>query len=272
MNSNTIKHTALFFSGENFSETEDILAIEVGLSIAINHQPFTLTMQTPGNELELVRGLLFTESIYQSLEVNPTIEILSHDENGFINGVNVVVDKALLLKEFAGTRNVMSASSCGMCGKTNMDAPFLKQIDKHKEFAPQQISKMFEQVAQIQKTFIQSGGTHAAGAFDIEGNLLSMQEDIGRHNAVDKVIGQLINEKQLANCFCLTVSGRLSYEIVHKTHVAQIPFLASVSAPSSLAVNYAQEAGITLLAFCRNGKLTAYAHPERLAQTLEFKM
>jgi FdhD protein len=105
----------------------------------------------------------------------------------------------------------------------------------------------------------------------MEGNLLSMQEDIGRHNAVDKVIGQLINEKQLANCFCLTVSGRLSYEIVHKTHVAQIPFLASVSAPSSLAVSYAQEAGITLLAFCRNEKLTAYAHPERLTQSLELK-
>ncbi|MEI6311943.1 MAG: formate dehydrogenase accessory sulfurtransferase FdhD [Bacteroidota bacterium] len=272
MNSNTIKHTALFFSGENFSETEDILAIEVGLSIAINHQPFTLTMQTPGNELELARGLLFTESIYQSLEQDPSIEILSRDEKGFINAVNVCVDSSLLLKEFAGTRNVMSASSCGMCGKTNMDAPFQKHIEKNKEFAPQQVSKMFEQVARIQKTFIQSGGTHAAGAFDMVGNLLSMQEDIGRHNAVDKVIGRLLNDKRLDQCYCLTVSGRLSYEIVHKTHVAQIPFLASVSAPSSLAVSYAQEAGITLLAFCRNGKLTAYAHPERLTQTLEFKM
>jgi FdhD protein len=115
----------------------------------------------------------------------------------------------------------------------------------------------------LQHSFHQSGGTHAAAAFTIEGELLSSMEDIGRHNAVDKVIGQLLLSKKLEEAACLTVSGRISYEIVVKCFKARIPFLAAVSAPSTLAVDYAEELGITLLAFCRQNRATCYSHTYR---------
>jgi FdhD protein len=119
-------------------------------------------------------------------------------------------------------------------------------------------------VSTEQENFQKSGGTHAAGAFTINGEMLNMQEDIGRHNAVDKVIGYLLNNDLLDKAKCLTVSGRISYEIVNKAKMAGIPFLASVSAPSTLAVDYAQEAGITLMAFCRNNKFTIYSNPQQV--------
>jgi FdhD protein len=129
----------------------------------------------------------------------------------------------------------------------------------------ERVNDMFLKMRQHQNDFIQSGGTHAAGAFDIEGVLLSVQEDIGRHNAVDKVIGDLLINGKLSKAKCLTVSGRISYEIVNKVISAGIPFLASVSAPSSMAVDMAKEAGITLMAFCRNNKFTIYSNPQQIA-------
>lgn len=272
MISNTKTYSALFYSGESSSTTNDTLAIEVDLSIAINDVPFTVTMQTPGNEVELARGLLYTESIYQSQRENPSIQILSKNELGFVNALNIAVPKQLLLKEFAGTRNVISASSCGMCGKTSLDNIQLPALNNNSRIDPTVVTEMFEQVSRLQKTFIQSGGTHAAGAFTLDGKLLSMMEDIGRHNAVDKVIGDLLNQNNLAQAHCLTVSGRISYEIVHKASVAGIAYLASVSAPSSLAVDYAQASGITLMAFCRNGKLTAYSNIQRIETALDVKL
>ena len=115
-----------------------------------------------------------------------------------------------------------------------------------------------------QPTFHQSGGSHAAAAFTNCSELLAIMEDIGRHNAVDKVIGKLINSNQLNEAKCLIVSGRISYEIVSKAFAAKIPILGAVSAPSTLAVDFAKELGITLLGFCRDNKATCYAHPERI--------
>ena len=119
---------------------------------------------------------------------------------------------------------------------------------------------MFDQMSEKQRSFKLSGGTHAAGAFTADGKMLSIREDIGRHNAVDKVIGDLIYAGRLEEAECLTVSGRISFEIVSKAISAGIPYLASVSAPSTLAVNMAQESGMTLMAFCRNHKLTVYSN------------
>jgi len=130
---------------------------------------------------------------------------------------------------------------------------------------------MFDKVSAQQKAFQQCGGTHAAGMFTINGELLVVQEDIGRHNAVDKAIGWLINNHQLDQAKCMTVSGRVSYEIVNKATAAGIPFLASVSAPSSLAVEESQKAGISLLAFCRNNKLTVYSNPGQLVDAESIK-
>jgi FdhD protein len=115
------KYKGKFYNEGKFSLVEDILAIEVPLAVSINGIPFTVTMQTPGNENDLVRGLLFSEKIFQSLKIHPEIKITGKDENGFVTTVNVIIPEHLILKDFAGTRNVISASSCGICGKTKLD-------------------------------------------------------------------------------------------------------------------------------------------------------
>ena len=270
MKNNTTLTPALFFNGEHFSNKEDVLAVEVGLSISINQIPFTITMQTPGNETALAIGLLYTENIFRSRDFIPKIELLTKDEAGFINALNITIPNHLLLKEFAGTRNIMAASSCGMCGKTSIDESEEKIIYTDSKLNPFIVKNLFEQVSNLQKSFQLSGGTHAAGAFTIEGELLTIQEDIGRHNAVDKAIGFLIQNNLLDRARCITVSGRISYEIVHKIKMARIPYLASVSAPSSLAVNYASTSGICLMAFCRNEKMTIYANENMVEQNQNF--
>lgn len=259
------QYNAIHFNGDKFAPVNDTLAVEVALSIAINSEPFTVTMQTPGDEQELVSGLLCTENIIDSGYNNYKIDVLERDANGYITAVNVVIAPERILKDFAGTRNVISASSCGICGKTALDAVDHKKILNTELLDSSLIPDMFEQVAKNQKTFQQSGGTHAAGVFNIKGELLAIKEDIGRHNAVDKAIGTAIQNSFLEQIKCLTVSGRISYEIVNKAKIAEIPFLLSVSAPSSLAVDYAEESGITLLAFCREKKYTVYSNPQQLS-------
>jgi FdhD protein len=126
------------------------------------------------------------------------------------------------------------------------------------------IHSMFDKMNQVQNAFHKSGGSHAAAAFSATGELLSSMEDIGRHNAVDKVVGELIHDKKIKEASVITVSGRISYEIIVKTFKAKIPILCAVSAPSTLAVDYAKELGITLLAFCREDRGTCYSNPHRI--------
>ncbi|HRP61390.1 MAG TPA: formate dehydrogenase accessory sulfurtransferase FdhD, partial [Vicingus sp.] len=162
-------------------------------------------------------------------------------------------------------RNIVSVSSCGICGKSELEKPTdTKLTNQQNLFTPQQLFNMFEKMNSAQDSFIQSGGSHACAVFDKEGKMLSIKEDVGRHNAVDKVIGNLINQNNLSNAKCLLVSGRISYEIVNKCFAAKIPILAAVSAPSSLAVDMAQEMGLTLIGFSRNNRFTVYAHPNRI--------
>lgn len=258
------RYKGVFFNGTEFSSLEDSISVEVALSIAVNGVPFTVTMQTPGNEIDLARGLLFTENIISDQNTQPIIEVLTKNEEGHITSVNVKVPKDLVMKDFANTRNVISASSCGICGKTSLDDLEMENVKNTELLKADLIPHMFDQVSAGQKDFKLSGGTHAAGAFDIHGKMLTLQEDIGRHNAVDKVIGYLLNHNLLHTAKCITVSGRISYEIVNKTKAAGIPFLAAVSAPSSLAIDNAQESGITLMAFCRNNKYTIYSNPQQV--------
>jgi FdhD protein len=257
---NVKKYTGQFFSEGKFTEVNDTLSIEVGLSISVNDVPFTVTMQTPGYEKDLVRGLLFSENIYRELGDDPKMEVTGIDADGFIAGINVRIPEHLILKDFAGTRNVISASSCGLCGKTSLDGVEQERIENQEYLDPFLVGRMFDQMSDKQKSFQQSGGTHAAGIFALNGEMLSIREDIGRHNAVDKVIGDMIHSRRLSEAKCLTVSGRISFEIVSKARSAGIPYLASVSAPSTLAVDYAEESGISLMAFCRNHKLTVYSN------------
>lgn len=258
-------YKALTYNGKEFSTVDDHVSIEVALSISINEIPFTLTMQTPGKEAELIRGLLFTENILRDKSQTPLLEVKSKDEKGFINSVNVKIADESIFRNFEGTRNLMSSASCGICGKTSLEDLNCETVKNSAQLNPDLIAQMFDKVNAEQKDFQQSGGTHAAAAFDIAGNLLCLFEDIGRHNAVDKVIGFLLIENILEKAKCLTVSGRISYEIVSKTKVAGIPFLAAVSAPSSLAIEFARQSGITLMAFCRNKKFTIYSNPQQVA-------
>lgn len=263
------KYEGLFYNNQKFSIVEDVLAVEVALQIAVNGFPFSVTMQTPGNEKQLALGLLFTEKIIQTTIENIEIDSIGKNEEGYVNAVNVKIAPHHVLKDFAGNRNVISSSSCGVCGKTALD-DFQEMKTTNKSILDAAlIEKMFYIVDENQKMFQQSGGTHAAGAFTIDGQMLCIHEDIGRHNAVDKVIGSLIQNNILHEVKCLTVSGRISYEIVNKANEAGIPFLASVSAPSSMAVDMAKKSGITLMAFCRKNKLTIYSNSDQVLTLIQ---
>jgi len=241
------------------------LTIEEALQININNKAFMVSMRTPDEDACLVRGLLHSEDIINDINFNPDIVLKKENEEGIVTIINVSIPEDKLGDGYSNSRSLLSVSSCGICGKTELsDLTFKKgTIDDTKKIDINLISQLFDKMKVFQSDFKQSGGTHAAAAFNIKGDLLTVMEDIGRHNAVDKVIGKLITNKQLNEAKILTVSGRISYEIVIKCFKAKIPFLAAVSAPSSLAVDYAKELGISLFAFCRDNRATCYSNLHR---------
>jgi len=261
----TSKYEGIKFQHGQSERVDDALTTEEALQININSAPFTVIMQTPGDEPEMVRGLLYSEDIYKKEEAFK-LEIEQRNELGYITKVNVVIDESLLGTGYANNRSMLSVSSCGICGKRELGDLAVKgsQLAVHKRFNPLKLDEMYEVMEKAQTTFQTTGGSHGAAAFTMSGEFLTLKEDIGRHNAVDKVIGTLLNTHGLKQANCLLVSGRISYEIVTKAFVAKIPVLVAVSAPSTLAVDYAKELGITLFAFTRKGKTTCYSHPERI--------
>jgi len=253
------------FEMEAATKIVDALTVEEALQININDTAFTVSMRTPGEDASLVRGLLHSEGIINDLNFNPDIVLKKENEDGIVTIVNVSIPEDKLGEGYSNSRSLLSVSSCGICGKTELgDLAFIgKTIDDTEKIDIGLLHHLFEKMSVFQHDFKQSGGTHAAAAFSIEGELLCAMEDIGRHNAVDKVVGKLIATGQLKEAKVITVSGRISYEIVIKCFKAKIPFLAAVSAPSSLAVDYAKELGITLFAFCRGERATCYSNPQR---------
>ncbi len=245
-----------------FEQVEDTLAVEEMLSISVNGEPYTITMRSPGHEKALVRGILLTEDIYSRKDRHPNFVISNKNHLGYITEVNVVVDKEDVEKGIETKRNLLSVTSCGMCGIQETDLYLGPPLVHQEVVSAQRIKSMFNAMRSAQNTFEKSGGSHASAAFTGEGKLLSIQEDIGRHNAVDKVIGDLLLQGILNQAKVILVSGRLSYEIVRKAYKAKIPFLAAVSAPSSMAVRVATESGICLLAFCRGDQFTVYSRQD----------
>lgn len=238
----------------------DHLMIEHPLTVLVNNEIFTLTMQTPGDEEALIRGLLFAEGIVKLKEGILDSQVLERSPEGLISKVNVTVPENLLDKSQINKRNLLSVASCGICGRTELQdfsQEKIESIASNEESVS--FEKMFEEMRKHQAAFDQSGGCHAAAAFGAEKNMLSVKEDIGRHNAVDKVVGELLNRGELKSARYLLVSGRVSYEIITKCFTAGIPVLAAVSAPSSLSVDFAKELGIALYAFCREDRWTRYA-------------
>lgn len=237
----------------------DAIALEYPLTVVVNNETFTITMQTPGDEAHLARGLVFTEGICRSRVPELFYAIEQDEVTGYIGKISFSLPVTDLDGALLSKRNLLSATSCGICGTTELRLPAGEALAAHEALTTEKVSAMYAEMEKHQQAFISSGGIHAAAAFDGQGKLLSVKEDIGRHNAVDKVIGQLLMEAKLPQATYLLVSGRVSFEIVSKCFAAGIPTLCAVSAPSSLAIDFAKELGVTLAAFCRDKRFTLYA-------------
>lgn len=254
------------YEGKSEFKTLDALTVEEALQININGKPFTVSMRTPGDDISLVRGMLHSEGIIKNVNFNFDVFLKKENERGIVTNVDLTIPEEELGEGYSNSRSLLSVSSCGICGRTELgDLNFIGDTNKEDDKIDNELlNSLFKKMKKKQVNFHQSGGTHAAAAFTKEGKLLITKEDIGRHNAVDKVIGDLIIINQLKKASILTVSGRISYEIIIKCFKANIPFIAAVSAPSSLAVDYAKEFGITLFGFCRNGRITCYSNQQRV--------
>lgn len=245
---------------KNSNFVDDHLVVEAPIEININEKPFAVVMRTPGNDFDLVRGLLYAEDIYRNTE-HLEITILKNTKNSFTS-VNVTIPENKLGKGYLTKRSLLSVSSCGICGKQQLDDFETSQVPLKKKtiLNIEKLPDMFKNMRLNQSTFDLTGGSHAAALFDISHNMITLKEDIGRHNAVDKCIGEIVQQNTLKTAAILLVSGRVSYEIISKAFFAKISVIVAVSACSSLAVDYAKEFGICLVGFSRENKATIYAN------------
>ena len=261
-------HGASKWRGGSFQSIDDALAVEEPLEIRLAGRRFTLTMRTPGNDEELAAGFLLAEGFIANANELDEIRRV-RDAKGVEepNAIDVILNvRAEGLRERM-KRNFTISSSCGVCGKTSIDSitQRIVQIASRAKVAAAVILQLGERLRESQQVFAATGGLHACGLFDTDGKLLAAREDIGRHNAVDKIAGwALVNEILPLSQSIMLVSGRLSFEIVQKAAAAGVPILAAVSAPSSLAVELADEAAITLVGFLRDGSFNAYTHRARI--------
>lgn len=259
----------LRFRGDEGLVCEDRVANEEPLEIRIGGVPVAVVMRTPGADRELVLGFLVAESLLGDLK---QVESVRHcrvapDPESDENVIQVVFPAGFEPDLERLRRNLYATSSCGVCGKASIEvamqtAPPLED-DVH--FPPGFFYPLPDRLAEAQLGFAASGGLHAAGLFDGSGELLVAREDVGRHNAVDKVIGWALDAGRFPlEGHVLMLSGRISFEVVQKALAARIPVVAAVSAPTSLAIELAESAGVTLVAFLRGDGLNAYGRTERL--------
>ena len=255
---------------------EDELVVEEPLEIRVGQQSVIVVMRTPGQDFELAAGFLYTESLITSVD---DIQIIAYcDEvvperedtglSSFQNIVNVQLTEALDLGTQSGwQRNFHANASCGLCGKMTIESVRQQISPLTSGFCMSQgvLYQLNDRLRTAQSVFERTGGLHAAGLFDERGELLIVREDIGRHNAVDKVIGQaLLADMVPLDRHILMVSGRASFEIVQKALFARIPVVVAVSAASTLAVDLAEEGNLTLIGFMRGQRMTVYSCPERI--------
>lgn len=245
---------------------QDSLAAEEPLEIRIGGAPLTVTMRTPGHDLELAAGFLLTEGIIDSPDQLLSIRAGAAEHNRKGNVAEAEV-QGVQIGTANLTRNFFAASSCGICGKASIEAIRRRNLPRPNQnlrIRPEILCGLPEALRAGQDVFSRTGGLHAAALFDADGQLIALREDIGRHNAVDKLIGWALLEQKLPlGRNILMVSGRGGFEIVQKALAAGIPILASVSAPSSLAVKLARELGLTLVGFLRGRRFVVYAGNSR---------
>ncbi len=257
----SLEYEAIKTNSLSNAKIQDDLVVEAALQININDQPYTVVMRTPNDDEALIRGLLFAEDIYKGI-TDLVLETIEEHENGF-SVMNATIPLEVLGQGYLNKRTLLSVSSCGICGKQQLKDISIsgKRIATPSMLKLDAIRQMYQQMKAQQSLFLTTGGSHATAAFDSNKNILSLKEDIGRHNALDKVVGDLLNQHKLDQIACILVSGRVSYEIVSKAFFAKIPIIVAVSACSSLAVDYAKEFGICLIGFSRDDKATIYANP-----------
>ncbi len=253
------------------SPFEDLIAIEEPLEIRVASEPVSITMRTPGDDARLAVGFLFAEGIVRSAADLGTVAHCGRPgDEGYGNVIDVTPAAGARLpleRADAARRGTLTTAACGVCGRRQID-DLLARVPTL-TVAPGVVSAKLlleapGRLAALQQNFSRTGGVHAAVALAPDGGLLAGHEDVGRHNAVDKVVGELVLSGRLGRAALLMVSGRSSFEIIQKAAMAGVPVVASVSAASSLSIDLAQRAGITLVAFVRGEGFNVYTHPSRL--------
>ena len=249
-------------------QSMDSLVAEEPLEIRVNGAPLSVTMRTPGNDLELAAGFLLTEGIIQNGGQIASLDYVPQEKQPKQNVVGVQLTAGAEFDSENLRRNFFAASSCGICGKASIEAVRVRGIrapNPDFRIKPEVLCEIPERLREGQSIFSRTGGLHGAALFDAEGKLIEVREDVGRHNAVDKLIGwAVLNQHADLGSWLMLVSGRGGFEIVQKCLVAGLPLLASVSAPSSLAVKLAREFQMTLVGFLRGKRFVVYAGEERL--------
>ncbi len=247
-------------------EVDDVTAREEPLEIRVEGRSVAVVMRTPGHDEELACGFLVSEGVVKNprdiLEVSQCPSV--NNKHG--NIVDVLLGGAVVNWDSL-TRHVFSASSCGLCGKTSIESVFQQfpSVVGDWQVTPALIASLPDKLRAAQETFAKTGGLHASGLFDLDGNLIVLREDVGRHNALDKILGYALQRGLLPlERHILLVSGRVSFEIIQKALAGGISLVAAISAPSSLAVDFAQEAGQTLVGFLRGETMNVYTHPQRV--------
>jgi FdhD protein len=250
----------------------DSIAVEEPLELRVDGKPLAVTMRTPGHDVELAHGFLHTEGVIGTVDdIRDARYCDSRDDEGrnTYNVLDVGLAPGVPPPVTGVERNFYTTSSCGVCGKASLDAVRLKTryspADDQVRVPYDVLAGLPDALRARQQVFDRTGGLHAAGLFTSTGELLVVREDVGRHNAVDKVIGWAVLNHQIPARSCiLIVSGRTSFELAQKAVMAGIPLLGAVSAPSSLAVDLADESGLTLAGFIRDGSMNVYTHPDRI--------
>lgn len=250
------------YGPQGIESVNDVVADEEPLQITVDGFPVAVVMRTPGDDLDLVRGFLLTEGFIAGLGEVSRVDLEQKDNHALVflaDGVEF--DQARL------SRNLFSASSCGICGKASIES-----IRQHHEAVPagfcvtsEQLLTFPDQLRTAQEAFDKTGGIHAAALFDKGGKLLVLREDVGRHNAIDKVIGWAGEHEVDCAEVVLQVSGRVSFEVMQKALAASIPVVSAISAPSSLAVEFALESNQTLIGFLRPPTFNIYSGSERIS-------
>jgi FdhD protein len=264
------------WSAGQWTESPDAVVMEEPLQLMLDGAPLSVVMRTPGHDVELCVGLMFAEGIVRSMSevrlIRISAEADEHEERVHVDAD--LVESNQVDMHLAGAarrkpeRSMLSSSACGVCGTVMIEdlRRDLAPLPAGPRVDPSLLPGLVDRLREGQGVFERTGGLHAAGLFGADGSLVTLREDVGRHNAVDKVVGRALLDGSPLSESILVVSGRAGYEIVQKSISAGIPVLAAVGAPSSLAVALAREFNQTLVGFLRGDRFNVYAGPERLTR------